>query len=54
MSPISFSEELLLLGLSCSQYLIGRSSLVVYVDNTKLSEFFQHLISLASKTDKIS
>ena len=40
MSPISFSDKFVLLSLKGSQSVIGKSSLGVVVDNTKLIDLF--------------
>ena len=40
ISPILFSVQFMLLGLSSSQYLIGRFRLGVDVDNTKQRDLF--------------
>ena len=53
MSPISFSDQFMLLGLSGSQFLICRSSLGVDVDNTKPYDLFSTLYAPCIKTDNV-
>ena len=52
MSSISFSDQFMLLGLRGSQYLIGRSSLDVDVNNTKPCDLFSALYTPCIKADK--
>ena len=43
MPPISFSDKFMLLSLKGSENLLGKSSLGVVIDNTKLIDLFAAL-----------